>query len=110
MIIGILTFTMIDSIFLLALGKLELWMRIIIHIIFIPLVAGFGYEVLKITAKYKHNIICKILSRPGLWLQNITTKSPDNNQVEVAIAALKAAFGDKINDYEGKQHVAEAIE
>ena len=80
------------------------------HILFIPLVAGFGYELLKLTAKYKTNIIFKMLAKPGLWLQNITTKTPTDNQLEIAIIALKSAFGDDIAQYEGKEHVAEAIE
>jgi len=110
MIIAIITFSIIDSIFLYYFGVINLWTRIIIHIFFIPLVSGFGYEILKLTAKYKSNIIFKILAQPGLWLQNITTKNPDENQLEVAIAALKAAFGSSIDNYTGKTYVAEAIE
>ena len=110
MIIGIITFSIIDSMFIYYFGSLNLFVRIIMHILFIPLVAGFGYEVLKLTAKHKKNIIFKTLARPGLWLQNITTKQPENNQLEIAIAALQAAFGDSITKYEGKEHIAEAIE
>ena len=115
MIIGIFTFTIIDSIFLSYFQTMDLLInplvtRVIMHIFFMPLVAGFGYEILKLTAKYKSNIIFKILAKPGLWLQNITTKTPNNEQLEVAIAALKAAFGDSIRKYEGKKHIAEAIE
>ena len=114
-IIGILTFTVIDSMFLAYFLTMDLIInplvtRVITHILLMPLVAGFGYEVLKITAKYKDNIIFKLLAAPGLWLQNITTKQPDDSQLEVAIAALKSAFGDSISSYEGKQHIAEAIE
>ena len=43
-------------------------------------------------------------------LQNITTKTPDDSQLEVAINALKAAFGNSLNQYEGEKHTAEAIE
>ena len=110
MIVGIITFSIIDSIFIYYFGSLDLLSRIIMHILFIPLVAGFGYEILKLTAKYKTNIIFKILAKPGLWLQNITTKTPSDDQLEVAIAALKCAFGDTIQKYEGKEHIAEAIE
>ena len=115
MIIGIFTFTIIDSIFLSYFKTMDLLInplvtRVIMHIFFMPLVAGFGYEILKLTAKYKSNIVFKILAKPGLWLQNITTKTPDDDQLEVAIAALKAAFGDSIRKYEGKKHIAEAIE
>jgi len=110
MIIGIITFSVIDSLFLYSFGSLDLLVRIIMHILFIPLVAGFGYEILKLTAKHRNNIIFIILAKPGLWLQNITTKKPTDNQLEIAITALKSAFGDTIIDYEGKKHIAEAIE
>ena len=115
MIIGIFTFTIIDSIFLAYFQTMNLFInplitRVFIHILFMPLVAGFGYEILKLTAKYKSNIIFKILATPGLWLQNITTNNPTEEQLEIAIAALKAAFGDSIKQYEGKTHIAEAIE
>ncbi len=110
MIIGIITFSIIDSIFIYFIGSLNLITRIVMHIIFIPLVAGFGYEVLKLTAKYQNNFIFIFFSKPGLWLQNITTKQPTNEQVEIAITALKSAFGNSLSDYEGRQHIAEAIE
>ena len=115
MIIGILTFAVIDSLLLAYFTTMDLIInplvtRVIIHILFMPLVAGLGYEILKLTAKYKGNIIFKILAMPGLWLQNITTKQPDDSQLEVAIIALQSAFGDSISSYEGQEHTAEAIE
>ena len=45
---------------------------------YLPLVSGIGYEVLKFLAKYQNNLLCKMLSRPGLWLQKITTNEPTN--------------------------------
>ena len=51
----------------------------------------------------------KILSKPGIWLQHITTKEPTDDQLEVSILALKSAFGDKLEDYMGKKYKAEAI-
>ena len=69
-----------------------------------------GYEVLKLTAKHRSNIFFRTLAQPGLWLQNITTKQPDDEQVEVALKALKEAFGDKLSQYsKGETYVAEAI-
>ena len=109
MIVAILSFSVFDSIIMIFVGEIKVWMRLITHIPLIPLVAGIGYEVLKLTAKHQKNIIFKILAYPGLWLQNITTKTPDDNQVEVAIAALKSAFGDDIDQFTGKKFVAEAI-
>lgn len=62
---------------------------IIIKISLIPLICGIGFEVLKVCGKYD-NIITKIISAPGMWLQRITTKEPDDGMIEIAIAALKA--------------------
>lgn len=55
----------------------------------IPLIAGISYEALKLSSRYKDNFFVKIFVLPGLWLQKITTKEPDKNQLEVALIALK---------------------
>ena len=65
------------------------WLWVAIKILLIPLVCGAGFEVLKICGKYD-NLFTKIISAPGLWLQRITTKEPDDGMIEIAIAALKA--------------------
>ena len=65
------------------------WLWVIIKILLIPLVCGAGFEVLKICGRYD-NLATKIISAPGLWLQRITTKEPDDDMIEIAIAALKA--------------------
>lgn len=65
------------------------WLWVVIKILLIPLVCGAGFEVLKICGKYD-NLATKIISAPGLWLQRITTKEPDDDMIEIAIAALKA--------------------
>ena len=109
MLVAILSFSILDAIAIYYIGELKIWMRLILHIPFIPIVAGIGYEVLKLTAKYRKNIFFRILAKPGLWLQNITTKQPDDLQVEVALKALESAFGDKIKKYTGKTYLAEAI-
>ena len=109
MIVAILSFSVLDSILILFVSEIQVWMRLIMHIPFMPLVAGMGYEVLKLTAKHRQNILFRMLAQPGLWLQNITTKQPDDNQVEVAIAALESAFGENLEHYSGKTFVAEAI-
>ena len=109
MIVAILSFSVLDSILMLFVGEIQVWMRLIMHIPFMPLVAGIGYEVLKLTAKHRNNILFRMLAQPGLWLQNITTKTPDDDQVEVAISALESAFGENLEKYVGKTFVAEAI-
>jgi uncharacterized protein YqhQ len=110
MIVAIISFSILDSFIMLYVNKLTIFMRIIIHIPFIPIVAGMGYEVLKLTSKYRDNIFFRTLSKPGLLLQNITTKQPDDKQIEVALKALEEAFGDNLSQYsKGKKFVAEAI-
>jgi len=83
--------------------------RFLIHIPCLPIVAGFSYEILKISAKYQHYFFFKILGFPGLTLQRITTQTPDDTQLEVAIHALKYAFGDDLKKYAGKEFSAEAV-
>ena len=65
------------------------WLWVAIKILLIPLVCGAGFEVLKICGRYD-NLFTKIISAPGLWLQRLTTKEPDDGMIEIAIAALKA--------------------
>ncbi|HVT45913.1 MAG TPA: DUF1385 domain-containing protein [Thermoanaerobaculia bacterium] len=62
------------------------------RIVLIPLIAGFAYEIIRFSARHLTNPVCRILIRPGLWLQKITTKEPDDSQLEVAIIALKEAL------------------
>ena len=110
LLVSILMFALIDSFIILGFGSITLQLRILFHLALLPLVAGVGYEFLKLTAKYQNKSIGKWLTMPGLWLQHITTKPPSDDQVEIAIAALKAAFGDKFSDYEGKKYIAEAVD
>ena len=67
------------------------WQRIITRLLLLPLVAGISYEVIKL-ASAKDNVITRIISQPGLWLQLLTTKVPADAQVEVAICALQAVL------------------
>lgn len=69
-------------------GRDPLWWRLVSRIILIPVVAAISYEVLRISARHPRNIIVRILTAPGLWLQRITTREPDDDQVEVALAAI----------------------
>lgn len=68
-------------------------LRVAIRILCIPIVAGISYEIIKFLGKY-NNILSKIVAYPGMMMQKITTKEPDDGQLEVAIAALKAALGE----------------
>ena len=57
----------------------------------LPIVAGISYEIIKLAGRYD-NIVTRIISKPGMMLQLITTNEPDDSQIEVAIAALKAVI------------------
>ena len=109
MLVTIFSYTILDSIILLFVDNLTISIRLISHLAFMPLIAGIGYEVLKFLASKQHIKFFNYLSMPGLWLQNITTRPPEDSQVEVAICALKEAFGDAINEFLGKEYNADSI-
>jgi len=62
------------------------------RVLFLPLIAGISYEFLKWSAKKKENFFMKMLITPGLWFQRLTTREPDDKQLEVALDALKKAL------------------
>jgi uncharacterized protein YqhQ len=62
------------------------------RVVLLPLIAGLAYEVIRFSARHLTNPVCKVLITPGLWLQRITTKEPDDKQLEIAIIALKEAL------------------
>jgi uncharacterized protein YqhQ len=62
------------------------------RLVFIPLIAGLAYEVIRFSARHLDKALCRMLITPGLWLQRITTKEPDDRQLEIAIVALKEAL------------------
>lgn len=109
LISAILIFAVIDTIVISLIGTITLGIRLLVHLPLIPLVMGLSYEVIKISARNGHRLLFRMLRAPGLWLQRITTKQPEDEMVEVAIAALKAAFGDRYEEMVGKKYTAEAI-
>ncbi len=66
-----------------------MWLWVIIKILLVPLICGAGFEVLRLCGKYD-NIVTRIISAPGMWLQRLTTKEPEDDMIEIAIASLKA--------------------
>ena len=69
-----------------------MWMNLVVRIALMPLVAGLSYEVIRYAAKKESSAIFKLMTLPGLWLQNITTQEPDDEQLEVAIVSLKESL------------------
>ena len=70
----------------------SLFLNFLVRIILMPLVAGVSYEIIRASAKSKMQWFFSIITRPGIWLQNITTKEPNDEQLEVAIYSLKEAL------------------
>lgn len=66
-------------------------LRTVIKLLLIPLTVGIGYELIKLAGR-KDNAFTRIISAPGMWLQHVTTKEPDDSMIECAIAALKAVI------------------
>ncbi len=80
---------LIVAIFVFALvGQPTLWIRILSRIALIPVIAVISYEIMKFGAAHIDNKIVRVLLAPGLWLQAITTREPDDSQLEAAISAL----------------------
>lgn len=93
-LLAILIYAISDSIYTVIAGHPPaLLNRFAVHFTLLPFVAGASYELLKLSGKTRDNAITRILIRPGLWLQKITTKEPSMDQLEVAIAALEASLG-----------------
>ena len=89
-----LLFVMVVSIFFFTLvpHSFPFWAKALSRIVFLPLIAGTSYELIKLTAKYPNFFLLKPLLWPGLWLQKFfTTREPDDSMLEVAIIALKKA-------------------
>jgi uncharacterized protein YqhQ len=66
--------------------------RFLVHLPFVPIVAGLAFEVLKLTARFQNSPLVRPLVLPGLWLQRITTREPDAKQMDVAIASIHASL------------------
>ncbi|HSP63484.1 MAG TPA: DUF1385 domain-containing protein [Pyrinomonadaceae bacterium] len=70
----------------------SLLFNFLVRIALIPVVAGLSYEIIRLSARKESGAFFKTITRPGVWLQNITTKEPDDSQLEVAIEALKESL------------------
>lgn len=92
-IVCILLFSIVDALFISFVGPYpSVVVRLLVHLVLVPLIAGCSFEVLKLSDRYKRVPLVGALILPGLWLQKITTKPPDDRQLEVASAALKAVL------------------
>jgi uncharacterized protein YqhQ len=84
---------MLVAIILFSLIKFDsLLLNFLIRLALMPVVAGVSYEIIRLSAKKESSWFFKLMTRPGVWLQNITTQEPDDQQLEVAIEALKESL------------------
>ena len=87
-----LIIVMLISILLFMVIRVETtWLKVLSRIVLIPVIAGISYEFLRLAGRSDFWIV-NMLSKPGLWMQNMTTKEPDDSMIEVAIAAVNAVF------------------
>src|SRR5579884_3235829 len=85
-----LLWVMVVSIFVFSiLGNGPIWWRFASRVVLVPLIAAVSYEILRIGARFYSVAPVRWVMTPGLWLQALTTREPDDGQVEVAIAALE---------------------
>ena len=83
LVIGILVFSVVTW--------SSLWMRVVLKLALLPVVMGVAYEIIKLAGRYDNRLV-NILSKPGLWMQKMTTKEPDDEMIEVGIASVEAVF------------------
>lgn len=84
---------MLVAIVLFSVVKFDaMWMNLVVRIALMPLVAGLSYEIIRYAAKKESGAVFKFMTLPGIWLQNITTQEPDDDQLEVAIVSLKESL------------------
>jgi uncharacterized protein YqhQ len=87
-------FAVVDSAFPLVFGHPQsLLERFATHLAVLPLISGVGFELLKFSGRKRHHPLVKAMSAPGMWLQRITTREPSDEQLEVALVALRHALG-----------------
>jgi uncharacterized protein YqhQ len=90
-----LLYVVVISVFVLTLiNPTTLWMRFVVRIVLLPFIAGLSYEVLKLLGNSDSKVL-DVFTKPGLMLQRMTTQEPDDEQLEVALAALKAVLVEK---------------
>lgn len=100
LIFSIILYTIIAKIFPVIAAQRVLWM--LLKLLFLPLIMGLGYEFIKYAGRHD-NLLVKIVSAPGLWMQRLTTKEPDDDGIiECGIVAIQAVITDDPKDDEIK--------
>jgi len=94
----ILTVLLVSIFVFMLLGRPESISDRLIRLAFVPLIGGISYEIIKLSDKRKDNPFVKLFIKPGLWLQKITAREPDESMLEVALVALKGSLGNQFAD------------
>jgi len=81
----------ISILFFMVIRVEDVWMRAVSRIVLIPVIAGVSYEFLRLAGR-SNSCVVNALSRPGMWMQALTTTEPDDSMIEVAIAAVEKVF------------------
>lgn len=84
LIIAIIVFSLV--------GRQAVWLMVLSRVLLIPVIATLGYEATQFGARHMNNILVRAIMTPGLWLQSLTTREPDESQIEVAVTALKGVL------------------
>ena len=93
-LLAIVAYAAVDSGFAWLVGRpATLAERFVVHMTFLPLISGVSYEALKASGRHRNAALVRVLTAPGLWLQRLTTRPPDDEQLAVAVAAARSALG-----------------
>jgi len=93
-----LTLVFVSVVFFSLLGPLSIIVRLITRLLLIPVIAGIAYEYIRWTSQHIENPIIKVIMKPNLWLQHLTTREPDLQMLEVSIAAFNRMYELETND------------
>jgi uncharacterized protein YqhQ len=78
------------------LGRPPMWIRFLERLAILPVIGAVSYEIIKISAEHTTSRLVRIILRPGLALQSMTTREPDDGQIEVAVLALRRVLDDDV--------------
>ncbi len=95
LLVGVVFSTVAQLLFRGVYDNVAVW--VIIKILMVPLICGVGYELLKICGRHD-NVLTRIIAAPGLWLQRLTTKEPEDGMIEIAIAAVNEVIPENPED------------
>ena len=82
---------LISILFFMVIRVDNIWMRMVSRVLLVPVIAGVSYEFLRLAGR-SDSALVNLLSKPGMWMQNLPTSEPDDSMIEVAIAAVEAVF------------------